>query len=79
MIGYLDKMYQISKIANLIIRRLTDKIIDQLKIQVSSCKFTEGKDGFDKSNSYNSFPLAFTFSRDRVEKIVKDGFPFPRE
>jgi hypothetical protein len=58
---------------------LTDSPIDQLKIQVSSCKFTEGKDGFDKSNSYNSFSLAFTFSLDRVEKIVKAGFPFPWE
>jgi len=32
---------------------LTYSPIDQLKIQVSSCKFTERKDGFDKSNSYN--------------------------
>jgi hypothetical protein len=48
-------------------------------LQVTSCKFTEGKDGFDKSNFYNSFPLAFTFSLDRVEKIVKDGFPLARE
>jgi hypothetical protein len=64
-----------------IIPRFANSPIYQLKygFQVTNCEFAEGKNGFDKPNSYNSFPLAFIFSLDRVEKIVKDGFLFPQE
>jgi len=76
MVGFLDRIKKFNKFFN--------SPINQLKIQVSSCKLQVASLQKEKTGSINRTPtihspLAFTFSLDRVEKIVKDGFPLARE
>ena len=56
MVGVSDKMYQISKIAILIIDRFTYSLIDQLKIHVSNCKLQVASLHKEKTGLINRTP-----------------------